>query len=170
MSNQTFEQSRRHFLKGAAYTSALSLGGLSSYAFAASSSNKVALNEAEVYSNCAIRSVNGISIIQQTKLDRETVTLFNQSGKMQMLDARQPISLHQVDGALVVSVNQNDEKAVNGMVLMSPNERFTFDVKAIGIEVADTSDIPILTNLAENQLQIVSEHSVFNRIVPVALA
>ncbi len=66
-------------------------------------------------------------------------------------------------------LDKNDVDAVNGMVLMSPNERFTFDVKAIGIDVSNANDIPTLTNLAENQLQIVSQHSVFNRIVPVEL-
>lgn len=35
MTNKTFTKSRRNFLKGAAYTSALSLGGLSGLAFAA---------------------------------------------------------------------------------------------------------------------------------------
>jgi len=170
MSKQIVNKTRRKFLKGAAYTSALSLGGLSSVAFATSCSDKPRINTVDVNTNCAIRNVNGISIIQQTKHDRETVTLFNQSGKLQMLDARQPISLHQVSGMLIVTVNQSEAEAVNGMVLMSPNERFTFDVKAIGIDVADTTDIPTLTNLAENQLEIVSEHSVFNRIVPVELA
>lgn len=168
--SQVFNKTRRNFLKGAAYTSALSIGGLSSYAFAAANcASNTVINETAGYSSCAISRVNGISIIQQTKIDRETVTLINQSGKLQMLDARQPISLEQSNGSLLVSVNQNDSEAVNGMVLMSPNERFTFDVKAIGIDVSDAIDIPALTNLAEHQLQISSEHSVFNRIVPVEL-
>ena len=166
MSNQLHDQTRRHFLKGTAYVSALSMTGLSSIAFAAKSKTL----DADALTNERFLGDSGIRIIQETLHDREKVTLINQSGKLQMLDARRPISLHQIDDALVVTVNQNDAEAVNGMVLMSPNERFTFDVKAIGIEVADASDIPTLTNLAENQLQIVSEHSVFNRIVPVELA
>ena len=172
MSNQAFNKTRRRFLKGAAYVSALSVGGISSVAFATKKSavidgtatlNTDILRKSDVFSNTDIR------IIQETLLDREKVTLINQSGKLQMLDARQPISLHQANGQLIVTVNQNDVDAVNGMVLMSPNERFTFDVKAIGIDVSETKDLPTLTNLAENQLQIKSEHSVFNRIVPVQL-
>ena len=171
MSNQLFDQTRRRFLKGAAYVSALSATGLTAtgltgVAFA----NKKQTITADAIIDEKILGDRDIKIIQETLNDREKVTLINQSGKLQMLDARQPISLHQINGALVVTVNQNDAKATNGMVLMSPNERFTFDVKAIGIEVAETHNIPTLTNLAENQLQIVSEHSVFNRIVPVALA
>ena len=169
MSNQIVNKTRRHFLKGAAYVSALSATGLSSLAFA-NKSKTVTTSATDKIINEKILGDSDIKIIQETLNDREKVTLINQSGKLQMLDARQPISLHQIDGSLVVTVNQNDAEAVNGMVLMSPNETFTFDVKAIGIEIADATDIPALTNLAENQLQIVSEHSVFNRIVPVALA
>ena len=64
MSKQTFTQSRRHFLKGVAYTSALSIGGLSSLAFA-----------------------TGTCAKQQKTLDKETLTLFNQSDKTVTLDA-----------------------------------------------------------------------------------
>lgn len=170
MSNQMINKTRRHFLKSATYVSALSATGLSSLAFA----NKDKAIHNSVANRVADEKIfDNIKIIQETLHDREKVTLINQSGKLQMLDARQPISLYQIDGALVVKVNQNDAKAVNGMVLMSPNERFTFDVKAIGIEVADATellDVPALTNIAENQLKIVSEHSLFNRIVSVELA
>ncbi len=161
-SKQILDQTRRHFLKGAAYASALSIGGVSSLAFAAKN-NTIVNNSADLSSN------NGIKVIQETLFDRESVTLINESGKLQQLDARQPITLLQTDGSLVVVVNQNDAKAVNGMVLMSPNERFTFDVKAIGIDVSNTNNLPALTNLAENQLQITSQHSVFNRIVSVSV-
>jgi len=159
---KTTNQSRRHFLKGAAYLSALSVSGLSSVAFATKIST--ALNETAGFSKN-----NGIKIIQETFFDRESVTLINESGKLQMLDVRRPISLQQTNGTLVVKVNQNDADAVNGMVLMSPNQRFTFDVKAIGIDVSNTNGLSALTNLAENQLQITSQHSVFNRIVSVEL-
>lgn len=158
----TTDQSRRHFLKGAAYVSALSVGGLSSVAFATKGSTAID-KSADSISN------NGIKIIQETLFDRESVTLINESGKLQMLDVRQPISLQQKNGSLVVKVNQNDADAVNGMVLMSPNQHFTFDVKAIGIDLSKANNLPALTNLAENQLQITSQHSVFNRIVPVEL-
>lgn len=157
MSNQMINNTRRHFLKSVAYVSALSATGLSSLAFA----KKTDSNRSNAVDEIIDEKILGdrdIKIIQETLNGREKVTLINQSGKLQMLDARQPISLHQVNDALVVTVNQNDAKATNGMVLMSPNERFTFDVKEMNIAVTAT-----------NQRQIVSEHSVFNRIVPVAL-
>lgn len=172
---QTLDKTRRGFIKTVAYTSVLTLGGLHSLAFARKSSvtleSTLGLsNKNGAVNNPDTLSNSGIRIIQETKFDREAVTLINESGKLQQLDARQPISLHQIMGKLIVTVNQNDIEAMNGMVLMSPNERFTFDVKAIGLDVSNTkTDLPMLTNLAENQLQISSHHSVFNRIVPVQL-
>ena len=166
--NKGFNKTRRHFIKSVACVSALSATGLSSLAFA-NKSKSVQTNAVDEIVDEKILGDRDIKIIQETLNDREKVTLINQSGKLQMLDARQPISLHQVDGALIVTVNQNDAQATNGMVLMSPNERFTFDVKEMGIEMTEVSHLPTLKNLAEPQLQIVSEHSVFNRIVPVEL-
>ena len=150
MSKQSNALTRRNFLKGAASLSALSIGGL---AFAGQSIPAV-----DALSVNGIFSDSGIKIIQETLLDREKVTLINQSDKLQMLDVRQPISLHQANGALVVSVNQDDAEAVNGMMVMSPDQRLTFDVKSMGI------------GTSKNQLQISSQHSVFNRVVPVQAA
>lgn len=166
--NKSFSKTRRHFLKGAAYVSALSIGGLSSVAFATKGTPALYKPTNSLLGG-RILGGSDIRITQETLFDREKVTLINQSSKLQMLDARKPISLHQANGTLVVTVNQNNADAVNGMVLMSPNEQFTFDVKAVGIELSEAIDVPALTNLAENQLQITSEHSVFNRIVPVEL-
>jgi len=172
MSTQTnFSHARRNFLKSTAAISALSVGGLT---FAGNG----ALAVDDSFGSGAIGNRflgdGNIRIIQETLFDREKVTLINESGKLQMLDARQPVSLYQINGALLVTVNQDDEKAVNGMILMSPEQRWTFDVKAIGIEMSNATasnhmDMPVLTNLAENELQITSKYSVFNRIVPVQI-
>ena len=158
-SNQTFTQSRRNFLKGAAYTSVLSMGGLSSLALAADGA--ATLNKSAQVSSCAISSINGISVIQQKMLDRETVTLINQSDKIIMVNALQPINLEQVNGSLVVKVNQIESEAFNGMIAISPSERISFDIV--------DADILPSKNLDGIHLQITSEHSVFNRIVPVQL-
>ena len=166
MTDQTnFTLSRRSFLKGAASVSALSISGLSSLAFAGQSASAV-----DAISGNNVLSGSGIRVIQETLFNKEKVTLINESGKLQMLDVRQPISLHQANGKLVVTVNQDDAAAVNGMMVMSPEQRLTFDIKAVGIKVAKDMGLPALTNLAENQLQISSQHSVFNRVVPVQLA
>ena len=127
MSNQLIPQSRRSFLKGAAYTSLLSLGGLSSLAF---TTNGVAKKYTATAINSAGLPSSAISITQQNMLDRETVTLINQSDKLAMVDALKPISLEQINGSLVVNVNQIESEARNGMIAISPGEHITFDIKA----------------------------------------
>lgn len=173
MSNKTSPITRRTFLKGTAAVSALSLGGISSLALA----GKATVTDPLLFDEITCNRILGngdIKIIQETLFGREKVTLINESGKLQMLDVREPISLYQVDDTLVVTVNQDDKKAVNGMMVMSDGDRLTFDVKAIGIEIADEAnlvgvELPALTNIAENQLQISSAHPVFNRTVDVQI-
>ena len=165
-----FTESRRKFLKGAAAVSALTITGLSGLAAAARTKPAAdALSGADLPATNGDRILgdSGIRIIQETLYDREKVTLINQSDKLQMVDARQPVSLYQTRYGLVVNVNQDDAQAVNGMLVMSPGDQWTFDVKAIGIEVHNHTRLPVLTGLAEHQLEISSAHSSFNRIVPV---
>lgn len=163
MSNQTFTPSRRNFLKGAAYTSALSLGGLTSLAYAAEhldGTKTTTLNKSAELAD------SGISVIQQKTLHGETVTLINHSDKMVMVDALKPITLEQVNSSLVVKVNQIESEAVNGMIAISPSERISFEIKAVGEDLTNAKILP-LANLNGNHLQITSEYSIFNRIVPV---
>jgi len=168
MSNQIVNKTRRKFLQGTAYVSALSMTGLSLTAF--TNSALADSSKEELLADARILGDSDIRIIQETLNDREKVTLINQSEKLQMIDARKPISLHQADGKLVVTVNQNDADAINGMVVMSPNEHLTFDIKSLGTDLNNKVNSPALVNLTENQLQISSEHSVFNRVVAVELA
>ena len=83
MSKKTL--SRRHFLKGAVYTSALSIGGLSAAALASSvTPNQYIVNETTSAS----------------------VTLLNQGATTIALDANQPVSLEKINGYVVVKVNK----------------------------------------------------------------
>ena len=166
MTNQTFTKSRRNFLKGAAYTSALSLGGLSGLAFAAKTTG--ADNAASVQASARLTGTN-ISIMQHKTLTGETVRLINNSNKMIMLNAQQPISLKQFNGSLIVKVNEIESEAFNGMIAVSPSERISFDIKSVGSEYTNLNAFPV-ANSDENHLQISSEHSIFNRVVPVNLA
>ena len=77
--------SRRNFLKGAVYTSALSMGGLSGAALASS----VTPNQFIV-----------------TESTSAAVTLVNQSAKTVVLDIAQPVSLEKRNGWVVVKVNK----------------------------------------------------------------
>jgi len=161
MSNQTFIKSRRSFLKGAAYTSALSIGGISGLVFA-KSSNSESLSEAKGLTD------SNISIMQQQMLDKETVTLFNHSDSPVMLDSLKPIHLEQVNGSLVVKVNQidSDTGAFCGLVQISPRERITFDITTLRADFTNSDIFPIPT-LAGNDVLLSSDHGAFNKIIAV---
>ena len=77
--------SRRKFLKGTAYVSVLSVGGLSSLAAASSTSAK-------------------LQIAKETT--PSVITLFNQSTKTVALDVKRPFHFEKVNGWLVVKVNK----------------------------------------------------------------
>ena len=132
MSKQTFTHSRRHFLKGAAYTSALSIGGLSSLAFA-----------------------TGASANQQKTLAKETITLFNQSAKTVTLDALQPISLEQVNGWIVVKINKHTEQSTGQAIRLAAGQRQSFAIdaklapmlKESGDYIVITSEFSVLNNM-----------------------
>jgi len=165
MSNQNnFTQTRRNFLKGAAYTSALSIGGISSLAFA-NSNNSTNFNKG----NQQELTDSNISIMQQQMLDKETVTLFNHGDSPVLLDSQKPIQLEQVNGSLVVKVNQvnTDDAAFNGLVQISPRERITFDITTLSADFSNSDIFPIPT-LAGHDMLLSSEHGAFNKVVAVA--
>ena len=124
MSKQTFTQSRRHFLKGAAYTSALSIGGLSSLAFATSS-----------------------GAIKQNSKNKETLTLFNQSDKTVTLDALQPVSLEQVNGWVVVKINKHSEQSTGKAISFAAGQRLSFAIDAeLAPKLKDSGDYIVITS------------------------
>ncbi|MEH6456429.1 MAG: hypothetical protein V7749_08915 [Cocleimonas sp.] len=161
MSNQNLSnQSRRSFLKGAAYTSILSIGGISGLAFA-DSSNSTSLSKAKPLTD------SSISIMQQQMLDKETVTLINHSDSPVLLDSHKPIHLEQVNGSLVVKVNQKDSDAFCGLVQISPRERITFDITTLRADFTNSDIFPIPT-LAGNDVLLTSDHGAFNKVVAVS--
>ena len=131
MPDQTFTKSRRNFLKGAAYTSVLTAGGISSVALAAD----------------ALTSASKTT-------DKETVVLFNQSGETVKLDATQPVSLELLNGWAVVKINKHlgsDEQAIS----LAPGQRHSFAVDAVlapmlsttGNYIVITSEFTALNNI-----------------------
>ena len=105
MSKQTKTISRRHFLKGAAYTSALSMGGLSGTALASS----VTPNP---------------FIVKESTL--AAVTLVNQSATAVALDINQPVSLEKKNGWVVVKVNKASEAALVQPLTLKQGRRSLF--------------------------------------------
>jgi len=140
MSNQTKSLTRRNFLKGAAYTSALSIGGVSSVAFA----------------TCANKSHMSAST--------SSVTLFNQSDKTVALDAAQPVNLKKVNGWVVVEINKaSDESIMNlktdEIITLTAGQRLSFDV---------APEMEPLLKASGDYIVITSEFDAFNNMVPIS--
>lgn len=163
MSNQnTLNQSRRNFLKGAAYTSALSIGGLSSIAFATSGEKKAAIE------SVAPLTENGISVMTQNMLHKDVVSLVNNSDQPIMLDALKPVTMERVNSSLVVKPNviEASVPAYSGMIMMHPSERISFDIQTTG-GVFSSAEIADVSKLDGQLMHITSEHSAFNKLIPV---
>lgn len=141
MSNQTKQLTRRHFLKGAAYLSALSVGGLSSAAFAA----------------CGHKN---------TKLSSSTssVTLYNRSDKTVVLDATQPVSLEKVNGWVVVKINKAPtyrslDLKTDKVITLTAGQKLSFTV--------DSEMSPMLKE-GDDYVVLTNEFAAFNNMVPIA--
>ena len=145
MSDQTFKNSRRNFLKGAAYTSVLSVGSLSGVVMAAN-----AILPADAETDIA----TGVS----KNANKETVILFNQSGETIQLDADQPVNLELVNRWAVVKINKqldSNQPAIS----LAPGERQGFSVDSVLGPLLDTTG---------NYIVITSEFTALNNIVPIS--
>lgn len=140
MSNQTKKLTRRNFLKGAAYTSALSIGGVSSVAFA----------------SCANKS--------QMSVSTSSVTLFNQSDKTVALDASQPVNLKKVNGWVVVEINKASDDSIMNLktdeiITLTAGQQLAFEVDSeLAPMLKESGDYIVITN----------EYSALNNMVPVS--
>ena len=140
MSKQNNTLSRRSFLKGAAYTSALSIGGLSNLAFATG------------------------KLCENTRAETlPRVTLFNKSDKTVVLDAWQPVSLEKVNGWVVVKINKAEELSSEASNLqtisLAAGQKSSFAIDSeLAPMIKETGDYIVITN----------EYSALNNMVPVS--
>jgi len=141
MSKHTKELSRRNFLKGATYTSALSIGGLSSVAFAACG-NKPSLTSAS-----------------------SSLTLFNQSDKTVALDASQPVNLETMNGWVVIKINKASDQdianlRVDKIITLRSGQKQSFTVDSgLSPMLKEAGDFIVITN----------EYSASNNMIPVSI-
>lgn len=138
MTKQTHSLTRRKFLKGTAYVSAISAGGLSSLAFATGK------NKADIPNS-------------------KSVTLLNQSDKTVFLNASQPVTLEKVNGWLVVEINKSsDESIVNlrrGQVIAlrtGQKRSFTID-----------TELASLLKAGDEHIAITNDYSAVTSMVPI---
>ena len=135
--------SRRNFLKGAAYTSALSVGGLSSIA----------------YANC------GNSAKGSMRASSSAITLFNQSDKTVALNASNPVSLENINGWVVVKINKASEQSIldlktDEIVTLTPGQQLAFTVDSeLAPMIKESDDFIVITN----------DYSALNNMIPVSV-
>lgn len=153
-----FNQSRRTLLKGMAYGSALSVGGLSSVAYALSSKKAAFANINTP--GCALPTCD-ISIMQRQTFGKEIVTLVNHTNDVVTLDSITPVGLEHVNGSLMVKIN----KVADGALSIKPGERLSFEVEAISANLFN--EVVPVPNVLAGHLKISSDHAAFNGIIPV---
>jgi hypothetical protein len=138
MSKQNNTITRRSFLKGAAYTSALSMGGFASVALANPDAPKEYI-------------VSGGAV--------SAITLFNQSAKTVALDASKPVSLEKVNGWVVVKINKASQQGSSDITTLLPGQKLSFAV--------DADLAPMLTETG-GEIAITNEYSALDNMVPIA--
>lgn len=104
MSLPTNTITRRNFLKGAAYASALSVSGLSTVALANS-------GDASLH------------------IESGTITLLNQSTKTVALDVSQPISLEKKNGWVVINVNKASNTGSTEVLNLDAGQKLSFAIE-----------------------------------------
>lgn len=132
--------SRRSFLKGAAYTSALSVGAVSSVAYAV----------------CGTTAAK-----KQTSKAR--ITLINQSHQTVALDATTPVSIENIGGWVVANINKASAQSildlnVADIVTIGAGQTMTFEVP---------SALAALLPTSASSIVITSEYSAQNNMVPL---
>lgn len=142
-----FNQSRRQFIKGAAYSSALAMSGLSSLALATDGT-------------VGIAQVNDIEVLTLINQTASNVT-FNGFSCAGSTDIYQYLS----------KVNKFDKHSNQDDVNIAPGEQLSFVVPAISsIESVKANNKNIfITDVLEGHLAIKSDHPKYNGIVPITV-
>lgn len=161
-------QIRRKFLKGLAYSSVLSIGGLSSLAMAKPAHQKSM--QASI-GGSALPTCD-IHLLPQQHIGTEILTLSNHTGIDITLNKITPVNLEHVNNFLAVKVNKLGKHAGQPTVTLAPGERLQFVVAAISSDNQGNtnynSSLPI-PNVLAGQLKVSSDHDAFNGIIPVTV-
>jgi hypothetical protein len=163
MTNHT----RRKFLKGLAYSSALSIGGLSGLAMA-----KPGKKTPQVRIDGSALPTCDIQLLPKQHFGTEVLTLSNHTNTDVTLDKITPINLEHVNNYLTIKVNKFGKHAGQTTVTLSPGERLELVVAAISSDIQgntpDNYSLPI-PNVLAGQLKVSSGHDDFNGIIPVTV-
>ena len=160
-----FNQSRRTFIKGVAYSSALTVGGLSSVAMATE-----VLTTKKTINGSALPTCD-ISIAPHQTVGTEIVTLTNHTNTNVKFDNISGAGLEKLNKYLAVKVNYIGKHADQTKVTLAPGEQLSFVVAAISCDDCGNANNKNLyiPNMLAGQLTLKSDHPDFNGIIPLTV-
>lgn len=167
-----FNQSRRTFIKGVAYSSALAAGGVSSIAMATSNSS---LKDTALSTNASSRGsalpTCDISIAPHQTVGTEIVTLSNHTNSNVKFDNISGAGLEHVNKHLAVKVNKIGKHAGQRQVTLKPGEQLSFVVAAISCDDCGNANNKnlFIPNMLAGNLIIESNHPEFNGVIPLTV-
>ncbi|MEH6456425.1 MAG: hypothetical protein V7749_08895 [Cocleimonas sp.] len=162
-----FNQSRRTFIKGVAYSSALAAGGISGLA--------MATTDSQLSSNNSIRGsalpTCDISIAPHQSVGTEIVTLTNHTSRNVRFDSISGVGLEHVNKDLTVKVNKIGKHAGQDQVTLAPGEQLSFVVAAISCDDCGNANNQnlFIPNMLAGQLTVKSNHPDFNGVIPLTV-
>ena len=161
-----FNQSRRTFIKGVAFSSALAAGGISGLAMAADS--KVSAN---VSTGGSALPTCDISIGPNQTIGTEIVTLTNHTSSNVRFDSISGAGLEHINKHLTVKVNKLGKHANQGTVTLAPGEQLSFVVAALSCDDCGNANNKnlFIPNMLAGQLTVSSNHPEFNGIIPLTV-
>lgn len=161
-----FNQSRRTFIKGVAYSSALTAGGISGLAMAADS--KVLSNAST--GGSALPTCD-ISIGSNQTIGTEIVTLTNHTSSNVRFDSISGAGLEHINKHLTVKVNKLGKHANQATVTLTPGEQLSFVVAALSCDDCGNANNKnlFIPNMLAGQLTVKSNHPDFNGVIPLTV-
>ncbi len=159
-------QSRRTFIKGAAYSSVLTLGGISGLAMA---TGKNATSSASI-DGSALPTCD-ISIAPNQTIGTEIVTLNNNTNTVVRINSISGSGLEHVNKHLTVKVNNVGKHENQGIVTLTPGEKLSFVVAALSTDECGNANNKnlFIPNMLAGQLNVSSDHPAFNGIIPLTV-
>ena len=161
-------QSRRTFIKGVAYSSALTVGGLSSVAMA---TDVLVTKESVAASSGTALPTCDISIPSNQCMGTEIITLTNTTSGHVKIKSISSMGLQHINRHLAVKVNKLGKHAGKGQVTLAPGEQLSFVVAALSSDDAGNANNKnlFIPNVLLGKLNIESDHSDYNGIIPVTV-
>ena len=161
-------QSRRTFIKGVAYSSALTVGGLSSAVIAKdiiSSKRSIDMPVGSALPSC------DISIPSNQCMATEIITIDNHTLSDVKINSISSMGLQHINKHLAVKVNKLGIHAGKGVVTLAPGEQLSFVVAALSTDDAGNENNKnlFIPNVLLGKLNVDSHHPEFTGIIPVTV-